>query len=291
MAFDPPSTADVAALMARRERVRAVAGRVAETVEAIDMPRTFFDGERAVRAITLADRMLVRLPQTQDEGIAPARQRLRAFADCILAVIEGLPSPTTFRDAERAARCVLATDTLLDQLYAPPKATRRARADAFEVAPGKDEPEAEAFTSELFDRLDSVALAFSREVGFYPDGTVCDAAAVEEPHRLACPEEAELLVEWLEETNGKPPLRNEGMRPLAQIMTARANASVRAQARHKGRWPDGRTFNENDRPLFVLSKRFDTEVLKRPGPDVSGLHEDPGHPLFPWWMVRNPDTG
>jgi hypothetical protein len=293
MAYDTTSAADAAALIARRERVRALAGQVAQAVEALDVPRTFFDAERAVRAITVADRMLVRLPDPQDEseGISPARQRLRLFADRILAVIEGLSSPASFRDAERAARCVLATDTLLTQLYAPPKAARRPK-DAFDAAL-TDEPEdsPEIATGRLFDKLDRVALAFSREVGFYPDGTACDPAQPEEPQHLGCPEEVEIIDQWISSNNGKPFLSDDGLLPLAQILTARANGSVRAQARHIGHWPDGRKFDEKDGPFFALSKRFAAEVLKQPGADDGDVDEAPAHELFPWWLVRNPDTG
>jgi hypothetical protein len=303
MACDPISPEDAAALSARRERARAVAGRIAQAVEAMPMPRTFFDAERAVRPITVADRMLVRLPDPHGEGgISPARQRLRVFSDRILAAIEGLPMPETFRDAERASRCVLATDTLLTQLYTPPKAAKRARAGAFDPAALDDEPETPdscedsakdraGVTAALFDRLDIVALAYARETGFYPDGTACDPAGPAAPEHLACPEEIDIIDQWMNETRGKPFVESEGLLPLARIMTGRANGSVRAQARHSGQWPDGRAFKDTDPPFFVLSKRFDVEVLKRPGPDHSHVHEDPGPELFPWWLVRNPDTG
>jgi hypothetical protein len=302
MAYDPTSAADAAALLARRGRMRSVAGRVAQSVEAIDMPGTFVDAERAVRAITLADRMLVRLPEPGQNGVTPARQRLRAFADQILAIIEALPSPKTFRDVERAARCVLASDTLLVQLYSPPKAAKRARKDRFDIdacdedtgdSPEADpaESDSDGVTGALFERLDHVALAHAHQTGFYPDGTACDPARAVEPHRLACPEEMDILDQWISDTAGKPFVSDERLLPLAQIMTARANASVRAQARHLGQWPDGRAFRDNDPPAFVLSKRFDREILKRPGPDYSDINEEPADDLFPWWLVRNPDTG
>ncbi len=275
--------------------MRALSLRIAQSVEAIAMPRTFFDGERAVRAITLADRMLVRLPDPQHEGgLSPARQRLRVFADQVLAVIEGLSSPATFRDAERAARCVLAADSLLTQLYAPPKQAKRTRAEAYGTPAGDDQAEPEDSPEiaavMLFDTLDKTALAYAREVGFYPDGAACDPAAVE-PHRLACPEELDILEQWMDATNGKPGLGNESLLPLARIMAARANGSLRAQARHLGHWPGGKPFHDTDAQFFVLSKRFETEVLKRPGPGYGDVDEEPAHDLFPWWLVKNPDTG
>lgn len=116
----PSRYEDVAALDARRERLRAFAADVAETVEAIAMPETFLEGERAVRTVTIADRILARLPDTP-EVRSPARLRLRGHADRLLDAVYALPKPDTFLEAYRAGRFALAADTMLSQLYEQPK--------------------------------------------------------------------------------------------------------------------------------------------------------------------------
>ncbi|WP_349321354.1 hypothetical protein [Asticcacaulis sp. MM231] len=45
----------------RRERLRAFADRVLEAVEALPMPKTAVEGERTLRTITAADRMLIQI--------------------------------------------------------------------------------------------------------------------------------------------------------------------------------------------------------------------------------------
>lgn len=112
---------DAAALKARRERLRAVAIQIAEVVETIPLPHTFLEAERAARTVTIADRMILRLPPDEPEAVKPARQRLRIFGDRLLDTIERLTLPDTFLGAERAGRCVLATDHMLAQLYEAPK--------------------------------------------------------------------------------------------------------------------------------------------------------------------------
>lgn len=123
---------DQAELKAARARLCAFAGLVAEAVESIDMPETFLEGERAARAVIMADRMVSHLPvaeipETEGEPeavplIAPARKRLRVYAHRLLDTIEQLPLPKTFLEGERAGRCVLATDRMLSQLYEVPAA-------------------------------------------------------------------------------------------------------------------------------------------------------------------------
>ena len=53
---------DQAELKAARTRLRAFAALVAEAVESIDMPETFLEGERAARAVIMADRLVTNLP-------------------------------------------------------------------------------------------------------------------------------------------------------------------------------------------------------------------------------------
>ncbi|CAL4867146.1 hypothetical protein MMA231_01397 [Asticcacaulis sp. MM231] len=53
--------ADLSPLEQRRARLRAYADRVLEAVEALPMPKTALDGERSLRTITAADRMLIQI--------------------------------------------------------------------------------------------------------------------------------------------------------------------------------------------------------------------------------------
>jgi hypothetical protein len=53
--------ADLSPLEQRRARLRAFADRVLEAVEALPMPKTALEGERTLRTVTAADRMLVQI--------------------------------------------------------------------------------------------------------------------------------------------------------------------------------------------------------------------------------------
>lgn len=294
MAFDPTSAADAAALVARRERLRAWSLRIAGAVEAIPMPQSYRDGERAARAVTVADRMLARLPETEDESVSPARQRLRVFADDLFSTVEDLPLPKTFIEGERAGRCVLATERLFTQLYTPSKPLKTLCA-ALEADPdpdgdGEDRARTETAFHNLFNHIDQLSLAFAREIGFYPDGSACGPAALDNPEHLTCPREHTLITEWIDGIAGKPLRPGDGKHFFALMITARANASTRAQARHTGHWPDGSAYKEDAPDFWAISKAFPAEVLQRPGPIRADLDESPGPPLFPWWIVRA-DTG
>ncbi|HVZ30129.1 MAG TPA: hypothetical protein VG839_07015 [Asticcacaulis sp.] len=301
MALDSTSPADATALTARHERVRALAERVAEAVEAIPMPESFRDGERAARAITVADRMLIRLPEPNEHGeeagwVTPARHRLRRFADQVFAVIEDLPMPKTFLDGERAGRCVLATEQMFTQLYAPPKPRKTTSEDSeattIGLAPEYEPDETTAaITARLFEDVDHLTAVHAHKAGFYPDGSVCDPAASIDYDRLACPQEAPLMAKWLAVTTDPTVPPETGIDLVAQIMTARANASTRAQARSSGQWPDGKAFQESDPDAWAISKAFPAVVMHQPGPGRDEVRDKPGPEGFPWWMVKNPDTG
>jgi hypothetical protein len=302
MAFDSPSPADVAALAERRAQVRAWSLRIAEAVEAMPLPESYRDGERAARAIIVADRMLIRLPDpdAENETISPARQRLRVRADEVFAAVEDLPLPRTFMDGERAGRCVLATERLFTQLYTPPKPARPLRdllaADPASEPHSEDDDTPEIAVDIVFDNLDRLAFAHACEVGFYPDGSPCDPAAPVEMRRLSCPGEEIVLKDWIAQLDGRTAAPGENILPLARIIAARANASTRAAARHLGEWPDGSTYRDDAPEFWTLSKAFPNgkppnEKRQRPGPGDADSVESPGPSLFPWWLVRNPDTG
>lgn len=295
MASVPPSPADATALAERQARVRALSLRIAQAVEATPLPESFLEGERAARAITVADRMLARLPQpeTGDAATNPTRLRLRRFADRVFAIIEDLPSPKTFLDGERAGRCVLATARLFDQLYAPPKRLKNTLEDIDAdmdsgINTGARQPDEStaAISARLLEDIDQLTLAHARDVGFYPDGSACDPAAPGDYDRLSCREDARLMSQWLAATADPNLPPEDGIHLVARIMTARANASTRARARHDGQWPDGRPFRDTDPDFYAISKAFAAVVMHQPGPGRADVREDPGPPLFPWWLVR-----
>lgn len=316
MAFDAPSAEDAAVLIERQAQVRAWSLRLAEAVEAIDLPESFLDGERAARAIIVADRMLVRLPEPDAEPeteldeddeaemcVTPARRRLRVFADQVFDVITDLPMPRTFLDAERAGRCALATARLFTQLYAPSKPSKGTLedidldlGDAGPADTGRrraTDETTDAISTRLLEDVDQLTLAHARATGFYPDGSVCDPVAPADHGRLVCPQEAGLMSEWLAAAASGTP--EDGIDAVARIMAGRANASTRAAARHTGHWPDGSAYRDDAPDAWAISKAFAAEVLQRPGPRRADLRaeddERPRPPGFPWWLVRNPDTG
>ena len=196
---------DQAELKAARARLRAFASLVAEAVESIDMPETFLEGERAARAVIMADRMVTNLPvaeipETEDASeaapiIAPARKRLRLYAHRLLDTIERLPLPKTFLEGERAGRCVLATDRMLSQLYEAPrpevtrmevpgvaglKAARPAHKSAtkrFDDEDGEDrEPTGDDYKAVLAFRIDHLVRSRAKQSGFWNDGHPYDPA-------------------------------------------------------------------------------------------------------------------
>jgi hypothetical protein len=284
MAFDRTTPEDAAALSEGRARMRALAGRICDAVEAMPLPETFYEGERAARTLTFADRLLERLPggrRSAEGAVSPARQRLRVLAETVVSIIENLDMPETFRDGERALRCVAATEKLYEQFYAPPKPSRLT-ADEFEP---EDDDSHEAAGLRAFERIDHLSMVYARECGFYPDGSAYETEA---PERLCCEEETRLIAKWLADAAAHPFPPEEGTRMIAQIMTARFNAIAKAQARHVGTWPDGKAFNETDGDFYTISKAYPTPDRSRPGgraPD-----EGPGPRGYVWWIVRNPDT-
>ena len=188
---------DAAALKARRERLRVLAAQVAEVVESIAMPDTFLEAERAARTLTVADRMILRLPPDEPEAVKPARQRLRVHADRLLDAIERLTLPDSFLGAERASRCVLATDRMLSQLYEAPrtelarvelpgfvggKAARpaaKSTASRFDDEEDEDEdrePTGDEYKAVIAFRLDHIVRSRARQNGVWNDGHPYDPA-------------------------------------------------------------------------------------------------------------------
>ena len=197
---------DQAELKAARTRLRAFAALVAEAVESIDMPETFLEGERAARAVIMADRMVTNLPVAEipeaEEAseaapiIAPARKRLRLYAHRLLDTIERLPLPKIFLEGERAGRCVLATDRMLSQLYEAPRpevtrmevpgftGLKTARPAAKSAAGRFDddeddedrEPTGDDYKAVLAFRLDHIVHCRAQQSGQWNDGHPYDPA-------------------------------------------------------------------------------------------------------------------
>jgi len=190
---------DQAELTAARVRLRALAGLVAEAVESIDMPETFLEGERAARAVIMADRMVTNLPVEEMLAaeavplIAPARKRLRVYAHRLLDTIERLPLPKTFLEGERAGRCVLATDRMLSQLYEAPRpeapraglsglaGLKAPKSTASRFAEDDEDDEDRELTTEeiravLAFRLDHIVRHRAKQSGFWNDGHPYDPA-------------------------------------------------------------------------------------------------------------------
>ncbi len=285
MAFDRTTPEDATRLAERRARLRALAGRICDAVEAMPLPETFSEGERAARLITLADRLLERLPggrRSVDGGISPARQRLRDFADTVLAVIEDLPMPETFRDGERALRCVAATEKLYDQFYAPPKPSRLTMDEFGDGFEDTQDNSLETMDIQIFGRIDRMSRAYAHQCGFYPDGSVFERGATDTPERLVCPEENRLMLAWINDKANHPYPVDVGMRKIAGIMVSRFNAIARAQALHIGKWPCGKAFREEDGDYYAVSKAF-------PPQDDGSCHRAPdegeGPRGYPWWIV------
>ncbi len=69
---------DLSPLEQRRERLRDFADRVLEAIEALPMPETPLEGERTLRAVTAADRMLIQVYTLvgSDKTIQPASRRV-----------------------------------------------------------------------------------------------------------------------------------------------------------------------------------------------------------------------
>jgi hypothetical protein len=292
MAFDRTTPEDAAALAEGRARMRALAGRICDAVEAMPLPETFGEGERAARTLTFADRLLERLPggrRAADGSIPPARQRLRDFADTVLTVIEDLPMPETFRDGERALRCVAATERLYDQFYAPPKRTRLTMDEFGDEFEDEQDDSPEAADIRVFKTIDRMSLTYARERGFYPDGSVFERGAPEAPERLVCAEESRLMLEWINDKANHPYPPDVGMRKIAQIIIARFNAVARAQARHTGTWPGGEAFKEEDGDYYAVSKVYAASKRMEDWHRAPDEHEGPRG--YPWWMIRAPDTG
>jgi hypothetical protein len=232
-------TDDLTALQSGRHRLRALAARVAEAIEAIPMPDSFLEAERAARAATTADRMITRLPQDGDAQTT-LRATLKAYGGRLLDTLETLPLPKTHTDGERAGRCVLATERMLTQLHAPrlPKAeaTRPRFADDLlddETPPPTDPVDA---WNEVQAMIDRATRGYAQRRDIWPDGAPYDRSR----------DASDAFAEADASVYAHATMEDEPAMRLAELTIARVNAIARAAARRDGRWPDGSAFSSED---------------------------------------------
>lgn len=279
-------TDDLTALQSGRARLRALAARVAEAIEAIPMPDSFLEAERAARAVTTADRMISRLPQDEDEAQAAIRATLKTYGGRLLDTLETMPLPKTHTDGERAGRCVLATERMLTQLHAPrlPKAeaTRHRFADDLlddETPPG-DPVDA---WNEVQSMIDKATRGYAERRNIWPDGAVFNRSR----------DVSEAFAEADASVYARATMQDEPAMRLAQLTIARVNAIARAAARRDGKWPDGSAFSADDPDYYAISEFYEMMVLGRVSTPTDGWTEKAEPPGFPWWVVRRtpPDSG
>jgi hypothetical protein len=286
--MDSPSaeqTDDLTALQSGRDRLRALAARVVEAIEAIPMPDSFLEAERAARAVTTADRMITRLPQDGDAQTT-LRNTLKTYGGRLLDTLETLPLPKTHADGERAGRCVLATERMLTQLHAPrlPKPEARPRfADDLldDETPPPDNP-VDAW-NEVQAMIDRATRGYAQRRDIWPDGAPYDRSR----------DVSDAFAEADASVYARATMQDEPAMRLAELTITRVNAIARAAARRDGRWPDGSAFSHEDPDYYAISEFYEMMVLGRVSTPTDGWTEKAEPPGFPWWVVRRtpPDTG
>jgi len=287
----PPAeqTDDLTALQSGRDRLRALAARVAEAIEAIPMPDSFLEAERAARSVTTADRMIRHLPQDEDAQVI-VRKKLKAYGGRLLDAIETLPLPKTHTDGERAGRCVLATERMLTQLHAPrlPKAERALRfaADRMDDEPDGEAPpldEAMRAWNKVETMIDRMTRGYAAQRDTWPDGAPFDRSRdVREAFAVA---DASVYA--------RATMEDTPAERISWLIITRVNAVARAAAVREGKWPDGSVFTPDDPDYYSISERYAAEVMGQPPRPSDGWREKAEPRGFPWWVVRRtpPDSG
>ena len=287
---------DATALATRRLTLRAYADHIAQVVEGMDLPETFLEAERAARAVTVADRMVQKLPLTDDDSttdtgvVKPPRQRLRVFADQLLKVIGYIPDPDNFLEGERAGRCVLATDRMLCQLYEAPQTHAGAKAKGHGARDADDMDEQESADGSDKDwhltflaKVDRMTRLHAENCGIWPDGTPCAKGEPVPDYPWSAPDGVSLTRCRSDEATQK-----DKDRWPAILIISRVNAVTRAMARRDGHWPDHSPFHESDPDYYDITARYEQDVLKRPPPDIPHPPDQHDPIGFPAWLVRNP---
>jgi len=290
---------DAAALEQRLADLRQLSRDVAEAVAAIPSPETYLDGERAVRAITRADRLLSRIPgeATQPEDTtdatetppppkrSPDRLKLRDTADRVLAAIHLIPKPTTFLDADRAARCIQASEVMLIQLYTDPKPAFAAGLDTND--PHLTLADRRQAEMENIDDLTEAAILDHAD-GIMPDGTSYedDLSPCEDLFDMS----DGIAIEKARVDRRERPLENEEPldREINYILLGRVNLVTRAHARRIGEWPNGHPFDPDHPDYYSMAAEWEDCVRGVTYGEPSG--DEISLEGFPWWVVSRPDS-
>jgi vacuolar-type H+-ATPase subunit F/Vma7 len=138
---------DAEALRVRRAELHDFMREIAAAALMLPAPETYLEAERAVRAITIADRMAQMLrdeaeeateekqetpppPKTavplptsgaEKEARDPIRTALRSLGDRMMAAAKAVPMPDSALSVWRALRYARACERMLAQLYAAPQ--------------------------------------------------------------------------------------------------------------------------------------------------------------------------
>ena len=228
-----------AALKARLEALRVFSEGVAARLCELEMPETYLEAARGARALDQADRLLLRMPgldldfngplpgadgsvegydcpdpETGYQAVEPARLRLRACADRLMAAAGMIPEAETYLEALRAARYGHAAERMLRQLYTlPDGGFGPYRDDEEDDWDEWDEDEDGETGVPYGPRLPLLGDADFR----HPDNRFC----------IALPGEDD-LIDWV-------------------VFSATAHEHVNAgKARDSGLWPDGTPYDPND---------------------------------------------
>ena len=318
---------DLAALKGRRLHLRAWADEIAAAVEALPPPETYLDAERAARFVMRADQVILAMPVEGETApaddsyldaasvIAPARQRLRVYADTLIGRSMALPKPQTYLEGERATRCVLAHDRMLVQLYTPPKAPKYDPLDDLieDSEDGDDSPEANRRgVDHMLKQMNDATDRYAKFCGYWPDGEPYGEA-----HRAKMAERSEAGLAWAfkaridhEAETGQPLSEAEkgdfiSLR-IAEFMAWQANCIARAFAEATGFWPEdergdgtiprGNPYKPSDPDPFAVKADYLTWRGKHVsfyGPDLLP-GERRGPTDYPCFIIRldpPPDSG
>ena len=284
MAYDTAAdNPDIAVLKARQAGLRAFMEDIAEHVMSRQLPGTFLEAERSVRAVTVADRFLQTVPASasrEDGGRGatpdaspvrdPYRLRLRVYADKVMEAVTFITKPDTFLEGERAGRYAWNANRMLVQLYTPPKAGKPAVGDPDMDAPDMDDDA--GGRDALVNRLTSMVHTCAGQWGFWPDGTPFrEGCAAPRTHMFA-PDQT-----W-------PAPGDNLFDQMRNVIIASFNACARHHAESRGTWPDGTPFSPEDPPYTRVSANA---VGREAPPDIENPAPDEIRVAGPWWIVRN----
>ena len=226
---------------------------------------------------------------------SPERLKLRVTADRVLAAIHAIAKPDSFIEADRAARCVLASQLMLTQLYTDPK-------------PGKvkqtfvdDEDDEDRSHWKVADpragiltRIDRLTRGYVKDSGgIWPDGSLYDSNIPTNPALFSAGDREALARGDADRIARAIPGEQVHNRALIYAICGRANTTARANAERTGKWPNGQAYKPEHPDYFFVSKAWDERVRNKK--QVYPPDDEQNLPGFPWWMMSRkygyPDTG